>query len=69
MSRQGWVLGRDLCCNRKSFYVAAGNLAKEKFLVAIKFLGRDREGYRKWKEWRKVGRDLKFWVAIENWVG
>ena len=69
MSRQGWVLGRDLCCDRKSFYVVVGNLVKEKFLVATEFLGRDREGCRKWKDWRKVGRDLNFWVAIENWEG
>ena len=44
MSRQGWALGRDLCCDRKYFYVTTGNLAKEKLLVAIEFLGRDREG-------------------------
>ena len=60
MSRQGWVLGRDLCCDRKSFYVASGNLVKEKFLVVTEFLGRGQEGCRKWKKWRKVGRDLKF---------
>ena len=60
------MLGRDLCCDIKSFYVVTGNLAKEKFLVAIEFLGRDREGCKQGKEWRKVGRDLKFWVATEN---
>ena len=52
-----------MSCDRKSFHVAAGNLAKEKFLVTTKFLGCDREGYRKWKKLRKVGRDLKFLVV------
>ena len=55
-----------MCCDRKSFYVTAKNLAKEKFLVATEFLGRDREGCKKWKKWGKVGHDLKFWVATSN---
>ena len=53
----------------KSFYVASGNLDKEKFLVSTEFFGRDREGCRKWKKLRKVGRNLKFWVATKNWAG
>ena len=37
----GGILGRDMCCDRESFYVAARNLAKEKFLVVIEFLSHD----------------------------